>query len=104
MRWADEKLAVLLFPNITRNFGESWQAFAYIADVETFSLPQRFLNRVLGPVAMWAAQGKIKKKYGIQDERADVNAVLHDWISSVESTTGPFTAEGPALPTSAFSA
>ncbi len=28
--WADMELAVLLFPNITRNFAESYQAFAYV--------------------------------------------------------------------------
>jgi len=28
--WADKKLAVLLFPNITRNFSESFQAFKYV--------------------------------------------------------------------------
>lgn len=28
--WADKKLAVLLFPNITRNFNESYQAFTYV--------------------------------------------------------------------------
>lgn len=28
--WADKQLAVLLFPNITRNFNESFQAFTYV--------------------------------------------------------------------------
>lgn len=28
--WADGKLAVLLFPNITRTFEESYQAFSYV--------------------------------------------------------------------------
>lgn len=28
--WADKKLAVLLFPNITRNFSEAYQAFTYV--------------------------------------------------------------------------
>jgi microsomal prostaglandin-E synthase 2 len=35
--WADTKLAVLLFPNITRSFGESYQAFSYVQ----VGLPQR---------------------------------------------------------------
>lgn len=30
LKWVDTSLAVLLFPNITRNFSESWQAFGYI--------------------------------------------------------------------------
>lgn len=28
--WADMELAVLLFPNITRSFAESFQAFSYV--------------------------------------------------------------------------
>ncbi|CAN0121869.1 unnamed protein product, partial [Heterosigma akashiwo] len=67
--WADRKLAVLLFPNITRSFAEARQAFAYIQDVPTFSTPQKIANVVLGSTAMWLAQGKLKKKYGIEDER-----------------------------------
>jgi glutaredoxin len=39
LEWVDNSLAVLLFPNITRNFPESWQAFSYISDVNTFSMP-----------------------------------------------------------------
>ena len=27
-KWADEKFNVLLYPNMTRNFGECWQALA----------------------------------------------------------------------------
>ena len=46
--WVDKSLAVLLFPNITRNFPESWQAFSYISNIDTFTLTQRYANRVLG--------------------------------------------------------
>ena len=81
--WANKTLAVLLFPNITRNFAESWQAFSYISDVPHFGLVQRGLNRVLGPVAMWAAQGKIKKKYGIDDEREALFSALDIWLDEV---------------------
>ena len=88
--WVDSKLAVLLFPNITRNFPESWQAFSYISDVATFSLPQKAANRVLGPVAMWAAQGKIKKKYGIDDEREAMFTALYEWADAVDEAGGEF--------------
>lgn len=81
--WANKTLAVLLFPNITRNFSESWQAFSYISDVPHFSIMQRGLNRVLGPVAMWAAQGKIKKKYGIEDEREALFDALNVWVNEI---------------------
>lgn len=87
IEWADRSLAVLLFPNITRNFPESWQAFSYISDVESFSAVQRGLNRVLGPVAMWAAQGKIKKKYDIEDERQALFDALYKWADAVDAST-----------------
>ena len=83
VRWADGELAVLLFPNITRNFSESYQAFGYISDVEHFSLYDKLLNRNLGAVAMWAAQGKLKKKYGIDDEREALAQALDKWAAEV---------------------
>merc|ERR1711871_1288476 len=79
--WAGKSLGVLLFPNITRNFSESWQAFGYINDVPHFGTKAKVVNRVLGPVAMWAAQGKIKKKYNIDDEREELYAALKLWTN-----------------------
>ena len=37
----------------------------------------------LGPVAMWAAQGKIKKKYGIEDEREALFDALNVWLNEI---------------------
>jgi microsomal prostaglandin-E synthase 2 len=90
VKWVDTSLAVLLFPNITRNFPESWQAFAYIENVETFTLPQKLMNRILGPIAMWAAQGKIKKKYNIEDERSAMFDAIYQWADEVEAGQGTF--------------
>ena len=90
IQWVDKSLAVLLFPNITRNFSESWQAFGYISDVDSFSAMQRGLNRVLGPVAMWAAQGKIKKKYDIDDERAALFDALYTWADTIDASACKF--------------
>jgi|EP00945_MAST-04E_sp_MAST-4E-sp1_P008031 microsomal prostaglandin-E synthase 2 len=81
--WAGKSLGVLLFPNITRNFGESWQAFGYINDVPHFGTKAKVVNRIFGPVAMWAAQGKIKKKYNIDDEREELFAALKLWTSEI---------------------
>ena len=83
VKWVDTSLAVLLFPNITRNFPESWQAFAYIANVDSFSASDKFMNRVLGPIAMWAAQGKIKKKYDIENEREAMFEAVYKWADAV---------------------
>ena len=83
MTWSEKKLSVLLYPNITRTFGESWQAFAYVGGVQSWSWIQRLSNRVLGPVAMFLVNGKIKKKYGIIDERAELLTLLKEWTDAV---------------------
>ena len=76
--WATKDLAVLLFPNLTRNFKESLEAFGYIDKIPHLSPVQKFTNRILGGVAMRLANGKIKKKYNIEDER---KALLDCWKS-----------------------
>ena len=45
-----------------------------------FSLLDKASNQLVGAFAMWMAQGKIKKKYGIEDERAAVYAALTRWV------------------------
>ncbi|CAM9650126.1 unnamed protein product [Discosporangium mesarthrocarpum] len=93
--WADKKLAVLLFPNITRNFSESYQAFSYLGhqilqDVDSFSFLDKTSNQLIGSTAMWAAQGKIKKKYAIEDEREALFTALKDWTDALGRGDGPF--------------
>lgn len=87
--WSDSKLAVLLFPNITRSFGESYSAFSYVHDVQSFSTIEKWSNQLVGSFFMWLAQGKIKKKYEIDDERAAVIEILQHW-SKEGIGEGPF--------------
>lgn len=86
--WADKDLAVLLFPNITRSFSESVQAFGYISEVPTFSFLSKGANRLAGSTAMWLANGKIKKKYNIVDERKQLLEAVRVWTNAVGE--GPF--------------
>ena len=79
-KWSDEKFAVLLFPNITRSFGEAYETFGYVMDVPHFSTVDKWSNQFIGSFFMWLAQGKIKKKYGIDDERAAVVAGVQHWL------------------------
>jgi microsomal prostaglandin-E synthase 2 len=84
MEWSNKRLSVLLYPNITRSFLESWQCFAYASSVDSWSVPQRIANRVLGPFAMLVANGKIKQKYNIVDERNELAVVLLEWTNALE--------------------
>ena len=70
------------------NFSESYQAFSYVHAVPTFSLYDKFMNQNVGAFAMWAAQGKIKKKYDIDDERAALSTALAKWTAEIGA--GPF--------------
>ncbi len=81
LEYCDKRLAVLLFPNITRTAMESWEAFGYVNSVPTFSLPQKFLLRLTGSVAMRLANSKIKKKYKIDDERSALLSVVSEWVT-----------------------
>jgi len=90
LEWADKELAVLLFPNITRSFGESYQAFRYVSEVPTFSPASKLLNQAAGSVAMWLANGKLKKKYNITDERKQLADAARTWTDAVGE--GPFLA------------
>lgn len=83
MDWSEQKLAVLLYPNITKTFNESWEAFAYTADVESWSALSRWSNRLLGPLAMSFANGKIKAKYNIWDEKKDLKECLMVWTDAL---------------------
>ena len=87
--WSDKEFAVLLFPNITRNFGEAFEAFGYVMDVPHFSVAAKWSNQLVGAFFMWLAQGKIKKKYSIDDERAAVIGGVNKWLSEGVGA-GPF--------------
>ena len=49
---------------------EAYEAFGYVMEVPHFSTVDKWSNQLVGAFAMWMAQGKIKKKYAIDDERA----------------------------------
>lgn len=83
MEWSEKKLAIMLYPNITRSFEESWECFEYANKVESWPIYHRYLVRSVGPVGMLFANGKIKKKYGIVDERAELKKVLLTWTDAL---------------------
>ena len=74
--FANDDLAVLLYPNLCRTWTDSFQAFGYVHSVETFSSVQKFLVQWIGSFAMYMAASKIKKKRGITDEVAALDNVL----------------------------
>ena len=94
--WSDKEFAVLLFPNITRNFDEAYEAFGYVHEVPHFSLVDKWSNQFVGAFAMWMAQGKIKKKYGIEDERAAVYVALVSLTPNPNPNPNPSPSPNPS--------
>lgn len=84
-KWSELKLAILLYPNITGTFLHSWKAFRYCEDISSWSVTERLMNRYLGPVAMYLASSKIKKKYSIVDEKKELDEALKEWTNAIGS-------------------
>ncbi len=81
--WSEKRLAVYLYPNITRSMEESWECFGYTEDVREWSPINRVGTRVMGTLAMTMANGKIKKKYSIVDERKELQLCLNEWVEAL---------------------
>jgi len=78
-KWKDfaaNDLAVLLYPNMCRTWGESYRAFDYVNHTPSFGVLQRFLIQNLGSFAMYMAASKIKKRRNISDERQALEEIL----------------------------
>jgi microsomal prostaglandin-E synthase 2 len=84
-KWSELKLAIVLYPNITGTLSDSWKAFRYCEDISSWSAAERLMNRYLGPVAMYLASSKIKKKYGIVDEKKELDESLKEWTNAIGS-------------------
>ena len=79
--WATGELAPMVYPNITKTYGECRRALAY-AD-EAFGPVDAFLVKHVGALGMSLAHGKIKKKYNIEDERAALFDKLATWEARI---------------------
>ncbi len=83
-RWADERFVRVVTVNIYRSAREAWQAFDYIAGAGNFGRFEREAARVAGFAAMYAMQGRLKKKYGVEgDERAALRAAAGEWAAAL---------------------
>ena len=61
--YAEEKLAILMYPNLCRTLGSSYQAFGYVNNVEEWSSMQKTLIRSTGSLAMYFAASRVKGQY-----------------------------------------
>ena len=64
-RFAIDDLAALLYPNICGTLSDSYDAFGYVKDVESFSTLQKISIQYIGALAMHFAANKVKCKYDV---------------------------------------
>jgi microsomal prostaglandin-E synthase 2 len=60
VEFANKDLGALLYPNICSSLSESYKAFGYVDNIDSFSLLQKFSIKALGSVAMYMAASRIK--------------------------------------------
>mmetsp|Transcript_7572 Transcript_7572/g.17180 ORF Transcript_7572/g.17180 Transcript_7572/m.17180 type:complete len:321 (+) Transcript_7572:75-1037(+) len=76
VRFAADDLAALLYPNICGTLSDSYDAFGYVKNVDSFSALQKISIQSMGAVAMYFAASKVKSKRNITDEKAALRDAL----------------------------
>ncbi|KAL7559549.1 hypothetical protein ACA910_005177 [Epithemia clementina (nom. ined.)] len=87
VRYANEELAVLLYPNLCPTLGRAYQAFAYVHTIPTFSFWQQWSIRTVGSLAMYLAASRVKRKHKIDNERQALTLVLEKPIQQLSSSS-----------------
>eukprot|EP00615_Pteridomonas_danica_P006852 CAMPEP_0114350374 /NCGR_PEP_ID=MMETSP0101-20121206/16309_1 /TAXON_ID=38822 ORGANISM="Pteridomonas danica, Strain PT" /NCGR_SAMPLE_ID=MMETSP0101 /ASSEMBLY_ACC=CAM_ASM_000211 /LENGTH=218 /DNA_ID=CAMNT_0001489565 /DNA_START=61 /DNA_END=717 /DNA_ORIENTATION=+ len=82
-KWSTEKLAILMYPNMTRSFSECRQLLSYYKNVEGIGFLDALIVQNIGAFGMTLAHGKIKEKYGLDDEREALWKVLDEFIEKL---------------------
>lgn len=81
--WVDEKFVHVVTPNIYRTWGEAWKSFDYITQRGNFNAFERYAARVAGASSMYViSHSVLKKRHGIEDERAELYKCLEDWMQN----------------------
>ena len=76
MRFAVDDLAALLYPNICGTLGDSYDAFSYVKNVDSFTGGQKLSIQMLGSLAMYFAASRVKSKRNITDEKKALKEAL----------------------------
>lgn len=84
MRWVDEHLVHVLSPNIYRTTSEALESFNYITTHGNFSFTERLTAKYAGAGVMYMVSKKLKKKYGITDERAALYDAAQTWTKAID--------------------
>jgi len=81
IRFASDDLAALLYPNICGTVNDSYDAFGYVKNVESWSALQKISIQSLGALAMYFAASRVKSKRNITDEKEALKNALDTYES-----------------------
>ena len=80
-KWVDERFVHVLTPNIYRTWAEAVKSFDYITKRGNFGYFERESARWVGAASMYViAHRVLKKRHGIEDERADLYAECDKFV------------------------
>jgi len=90
-KWVDNSFVHTLAPNIYRTNEEAVEAFEYISEQNGFGWWQKQAVLYGGSFTMYAVSKRLKKKYGIENEREAIFDCGKKWIAeAIEPSNGPF--------------
>ncbi|KAF0984602.1 hypothetical protein FDP41_000501 [Naegleria fowleri] len=90
-KWVDDTFVHTLAPNIYRSNEEAVEAFEYISEQNGFGWWQKQAVLYGGSFTMYAVAKRLKKKYGIDNEREAIYACGRKWANeALDPSKGPF--------------
>ncbi|KAL9644600.1 hypothetical protein ABK040_015339 [Willaertia magna] len=89
-KWVDDSFVHTLAPNIYRSNEEAKEAFEYISEQNGFGWWQKQAVLYGGSFTMYAVAKRLKKRYGIVDERQAIYDCGKKWANEAIGQTGPF--------------
>tara|TARA_B100001540_G_scaffold14007_1_gene12225 strand:- start:946 stop:1932 length:987 start_codon:yes stop_codon:yes gene_type:complete len=88
-KWVDERFVHVLTPNIYKTFREAMDSFDYITERGNFGFFERQSARIAGAVSMYGISKMVlKKRHGIEDERASLFEETRKWMSEGVGKSG----------------
>ncbi|KAL3771670.1 hypothetical protein ACHAWO_001731 [Cyclotella atomus] len=98
-RFASDDLGAVLYPNICGTIGDSFHAFDYVKNVDSFSPLQKLSIQYVGSLAMYFAASKVKSKRNITDEKAALQSALDKFEEEgLQNGALPFSSGNPTTP------
>ena len=88
-KWVDDRFVHVLTPNIYKTFREAMESFDYITERGNFGFFERQSARITGAVSMYGISKMVlKKRHGIEDERASLFEETRKWMSEGVGQSG----------------